>query len=168
MYHPSSRLRLGKHTRAARKDSSHSLLARATQREPVHQLCACDSKVSLLAGYARVTKGEPAHRENNPSPFQEEALRMLSLVTHWARVDDAELGRPKLSGQEAANPLAVPMMLLYVVDEVCRDDEELRQTYCEDEEWAVQQILKHLQVNRMSLWLVTQSFPAMKDCVTSR
>ena len=72
---------------------------------------------------------------------------MLSLVTHWARVDDAELGRPKLSGQEAANPLAVPMMLLYVIDEVCRDDEELRQTYCEDEEWAVQQILKHLQVN---------------------
>ena len=91
---------------------------------------------------------------------------MLSLVTHWARVDDAELGRPKLSGQEAANPLAVPMMLLYVIDEVCRDDEELRQTYCEDEEWAVQQILKHLQVNRtltqMSLWLVTQSFPGTK------
>lgn len=72
---------------------------------------------------------------------------MLSLVTHWARVDDAELGRPKLSGQEEANPLAVPMMLLYVIDEVCRDDEELRQSYCEDEEWAVQQILKHLQVN---------------------
>ena len=114
-----------------------------------------------------MTKGEPAHRENNLSPFQEEALRMLSLVTHWARVDDAELGRPKLSGQEAANPLAVPMMLLYVIDEVCRDDEGLRQTYCEDEEWAVQQILKHLQVNRtltqMSLWLVTQSFPGTKE-----
>ena len=71
---------------------------------------------------------------------------MLSLVTHWARVDDAELGRPKLSGQDAANPLAVPMMLLYVIDEVCRDDEELRQTYSEDEDWAVQQLLKHLQV----------------------
>ena len=117
-----------------------------------------------------MTKGEPAHRENNPSSFQEEALRMLSLVTHWARVDDAELGRPKLSGQEAANPLAVPMMLLYVIDEVCRDDEELRQTYCEDEEWAVEQILKHLQVNRtltqMSSWLVTQSLPTTKDCVS--
>lgn len=73
---------------------------------------------------------------------------MLSLVTHWARVDDGDLGRPKLSGQEAANPLAVPMMLLYVIDEVCRDDEELRQTYIEDEDWAVQQMLKHLQVNK--------------------
>ena len=90
---------------------------------------------------------------------------MLSLVTHWARVDDAELGRPKLSGQEEANPLAVPMMLLYVIDEVCRDDEELRQSYCEDEEWAVQQILKHLQVNSNTsfslltfLRLVTQPF----------
>lgn len=96
-------------------------------------------------------EGEPAHRlpheKANHFHFQEEALRMLSLVTHWARVDDAELGRPKLSGQEEANPLAVPMMLLYVIDEVCRDDEELRQSYCEDEEWAVQQILKHLQVN---------------------
>ncbi|XP_020629032.1 N-acylglucosamine 2-epimerase-like [Orbicella faveolata] len=85
-------------------------------------------------------------RASNLSKYKEEALRMLSLVTHWARVDDAELGRPKLSGQEAANPLAVPMMLLYVIDEVCRDDGELRQTYCEDEEWAVQQILKHLQI----------------------
>ena len=80
---------------------------------------------------------------------------MLSLVTHWARVDDAELGRPKLSGQEAANPLAVPMMLLYVIDEVCRDDEELRQTYCEDEDWAVQQILKHLQVKSNTSFLAS-------------
>ena len=72
---------------------------------------------------------------------------MLSLVTHWARIDDTQLGRPKLSGQEAANPLAVPMMLLYVIDEVCREDDELRQACIEDEEWAVQQILKHLQVN---------------------
>ena len=84
---------------------------------------------------------------------------MLSLVTHWARVDDAELGRPKLSGQEAANPLAVPMMLLYVIDEVCRDDEELRQTYCEDEEWAVQQILKHLQVNRNTSFSLSRRCP---------
>ena len=80
--------------------------------------------------------------------FQEEAVKMLSLVTHWARIDDTELGRPKLSGQEEANPIAVPMMLLYVIDEVCRDDEALHQTYSEDEEWAVQQLLKHLQVNK--------------------
>ena len=71
---------------------------------------------------------------------------MLSLVTHWARIDDTQLGRPKLSGQEEANPLAVPMMVLYVIDEVCRDEERLQNIYSEDEEWAVQQILKHLQV----------------------
>ena len=73
---------------------------------------------------------------------------MLSLVTHWARIDDTQLGRPKLSGQEEANPLSVPMMLLYMIDEVCRDDKTLYQTYTDDEEWAVQQILKHLQVNK--------------------
>ena len=72
---------------------------------------------------------------------------MLSLVTHWARIDDTQLGRPKLSGQEEANPIAVPMMLLYVIEEVCCDDEALHQTYSEDQEWAVQQILNHLQVN---------------------
>lgn len=71
---------------------------------------------------------------------------MLSLVTHWARIDDTQLGRPKLSGQEELNPLAVPMMVLYVIDEVCRDEERLQNIYSEDEEWAVQQILKHLQV----------------------
>lgn len=85
------------------------------------------------------------YRASNLIKYKEEAVRMLSLVTHWARIDDTQLGRPKLSGQEAANPLAVPMMLLYVIDEVCREDDELRQAYIEDEEWAVQQILKHLQ-----------------------
>ena len=38
------------------------------------------------------------------------------------------------------------MMVLYVIDEVCRDEERLQNIYSEDEEWAVQQILKHLQV----------------------
>jgi len=37
-------------------------------------------------------------------------------------------------------------MVLYVIDEVCRDEERLQNIYSEDEEWAVQQILKHLQV----------------------
>ena len=82
---------------------------------------------------------------------------MLSLVTHWARIDDTELGRPKLSGQEEVNPLSVPMMLLYVNNEVCRDDERLQKTYSEDEEWAVQQILKHLQVNKNTYYISDSS-----------
>ena len=96
---------------------------------------------------------------------------MLSLVTHWARIEDTELGRPKLSGQEEANPIAVPMMLLYVIDEVCRDDEALHQTYSEDEEWAVQQLLKHLQVNQegayLTLILVTVTVQTMMDMLNA-
>lgn len=72
---------------------------------------------------------------------------MLTLITHWARIDDTQLGRSKLPGQEEANPIAVPMMLLHVIDEVCRDDDALHETYSEDEEWAVQQILMHLQAS---------------------
>lgn len=84
-------------------------------------------------------------RATSLKKYREEALKMLTLITHWARIDDTQLGRSKLSGQEEANPIAVPMMLLHVIDEVCRDDDALHETYSEDEEWAVQQILMHLQ-----------------------
>jgi N-acylglucosamine 2-epimerase len=56
------------------------------------------------------------------------------------------LGLTKLEGQKPVNVMAVPMMLLCVVDEFCGSDEVLRERFMADEEWAVQQILQHEQV----------------------
>lgn len=83
---------------------------------------------------------------NKTNPLQEEAYQTLSLLVHWARVDTTALGRPQLAGQTAVNSLAVPMMLLHVIDEVCADDEARRSAHSQDEDWAVEKILQHVQV----------------------
>lgn len=46
------------------------------------------------------------------------------------------------------NAMAVPMMLLCVIDEVCGHDKAVRERYADDEEWAVQQTLHHVQVSK--------------------
>ena len=74
---------------------------------------------------------------------------MLSHIVHWARVDDSALGQEKYTGVTPLNALAVPMMVLYVVSEVCRADKangELKKKYLPDKQWAVEQILEHVQV----------------------
>ncbi|XP_031553219.1 N-acylglucosamine 2-epimerase-like [Actinia tenebrosa] len=77
--------------------------------------------------------------------YKIQAEETLSKIIYWARVDDSALGLTKLEGQMLVNAMAIPMMLLCVIDEVCGCDEAIRERYAADEEWAVQQILQHVQ-----------------------
>ena len=61
-------------------------------------------------------------------------------------MDDSGLGRPKLSGSTPINAMSIPMMVICVLNEVCEDDEELTLQYEEEMNWAVNEVLKHLQV----------------------
>ena len=74
---------------------------------------------------------------------------MLLHIIHWAREDDSALGQQKFSGVTPTNSLAVPMMVLYVIREVSQADNtngQLRKKHLPDKQWAVEQILQHLQV----------------------
>ena len=50
-----------------------------------------------------------------------EAEAMLEKIFHWAE-DPTEIGRPVLSGQTPAISLAIPMILLNLIEEVAGDD----------------------------------------------
>lgn len=76
--------------------------------------------------------------------FQVAAENMLSKLIYWIRVDDTELGAPKLPGAPPSQELARPMMLLNVLTEFCGSDKTLREKYSADFDWAVQAILKHV------------------------
>lgn len=69
---------------------------------------------------------------------------MLNKLIYWIRVDDTELGVPKLSGTPPSQELARPMMLLNVLTEFCGSSKSLREKYSSDFDWAVQAILKHV------------------------
>ena len=71
---------------------------------------------------------------------------MLNQLIYWIRVDDSELGAPKLPGAPPSQELARPMMLLNVLTEFCGGSSALREKYSGDFDWAVQAILKHVHV----------------------
>ncbi|XP_067881740.1 N-acylglucosamine 2-epimerase isoform X2 [Heterodontus francisci] len=77
--------------------------------------------------------------------YQREAAEMMEQVARWVREDPAGLGRPELPGAEAVNSMAVPMMLLCLVDQLGEKDAEVGQRLRDLGAWSVQQILQHLQ-----------------------
>ena len=79
--------------------------------------------------------------------FQLEAEQMMEQLIHWVRVDSSGLGRPQLPGDVPTNSMAVPMMLLCLVQQLSDGrGQEVAQRYRELSGWCVQQILQHVQV----------------------
>ncbi|XP_059805672.1 N-acylglucosamine 2-epimerase-like [Hypanus sabinus] len=77
--------------------------------------------------------------------LQREALSMMDQVCHWVRVDPAGLGRPHLPGAPDTSSLAVPMMLLCLVQQLEEGVSEREQRYREVGDWSVRKILQHLK-----------------------
>lgn len=77
---------------------------------------------------------------------QNEAVEMMDQIIHWVRVDPTGLGRPQLSGTPATEPMAVPMMLLSLVEQLGEEDEALTSKYAELGDWCAHRILQHVQV----------------------
>ncbi|XP_066212726.1 N-acylglucosamine 2-epimerase isoform X3 [Saccopteryx leptura] len=78
-------------------------------------------------------------------PVKSEAMEMMDQIIHWVRKDPAGLGRPCLPGTPASESMAVPMMLLNLVDQLGEADEELAANYAELGDWCAQRILQHVQ-----------------------
>nr|XP_006625461.1 PREDICTED: N-acylglucosamine 2-epimerase [Lepisosteus oculatus] len=85
---------------------------------------------------ARVT-GEQRH--------QVEAERVMDLIVHWARVDPSGLGRPEMPGDIPVNSMAIPMMLLCLVEQLTEGRASLAEKYSELGRWCVQRTLQHIQ-----------------------
>jgi N-acylglucosamine 2-epimerase len=71
---------------------------------------------------------------------------MFKKIQHWIFEDDSELGRPKLSGIQKSNALAVPMITLFLIDQfLTMDSTPDCFNVHEIVNWCFQNILKHLQ-----------------------
>uniref|UniRef100_A0A8B9H9D9 N-acylglucosamine 2-epimerase n=1 Tax=Astyanax mexicanus TaxID=7994 RepID=A0A8B9H9D9_ASTMX len=70
---------------------------------------------------------------------------MMDQLVLWVRVDSSGLGRPQLTGDSPVNSMAVPMMLLCLVDQLTEGREDLTDKYRDLGDWCVKQILQHVQ-----------------------
>ena len=78
---------------------------------------------------------------------------MMTRILHWVREDDSGLGREKLAGNMPVSSLAVPMMLLCLVDQLTTMDPALAANYDETEQWCLKEVAKHVQVGLLVLLL---------------
>ena len=73
-------------------------------------------------------------------------MEMMDQIVSWVREDPSGLGRPQLPGAPASESMAVPMMLLNLVEQLGEADEELAGISAELGDWCAQRILQHVQV----------------------
>ncbi|ETE67394.1 N-acylglucosamine 2-epimerase [Ophiophagus hannah] len=86
-------------------------------------------------------------RATGESHYQREALAMMEAIVHWVREDPSELGCPQLAGAVSYDSMAIPMMLLNLVDQLSEGDVEVANRFKELDNWSAQRILSHLQRN---------------------
>ncbi|XP_012675569.1 N-acylglucosamine 2-epimerase [Clupea harengus] len=77
--------------------------------------------------------------------MQSDAEKMMDQLVHWVRVDPSGLGRPPMPGDPPVNSMAVPMMLLCLVNQLSEGRPAVAQKYAEMADWCVKQILQHIQ-----------------------
>uniref|UniRef100_A0A671XXA7 N-acylglucosamine 2-epimerase n=1 Tax=Sparus aurata TaxID=8175 RepID=A0A671XXA7_SPAAU len=87
-------------------------------------------------------------RVTGDEDMQLEAEEMMKQLIYWVQKDSSGLGRPQLPGDIPINSMAVPMMLLCLVQQLVEGrGQEVVQKYRELGNWCVQQILQHIQRN---------------------
>lgn len=76
---------------------------------------------------------------------------MMEQLIYWVQEDSSGLGRPQLAGDAPTNNMAVPMMLLCLVQQLSQGQgPDVAEKYRKLGTWCVQQILQHVQVGTQS------------------
>ncbi|XP_051508824.1 N-acylglucosamine 2-epimerase-like [Myxocyprinus asiaticus] len=76
---------------------------------------------------------------------QADAESMMDQLVHWVHIDSSGLVRTRLPGDPPVNSMAVPMMLLCLLDQLTEGRTECAEKYKELSDWCVKQILLHIQ-----------------------
>lgn len=70
----------------------------------------------------------------------------MDKIVYWVREDDTELGRKPMEGAVPTIPLAEPMMLMCLIDQLETADSQLGDKYSDLTEWCLTEVKKHIQV----------------------
>uniref|UniRef100_A0A8C1WSK3 N-acylglucosamine 2-epimerase n=1 Tax=Cyprinus carpio TaxID=7962 RepID=A0A8C1WSK3_CYPCA len=80
-----------------------------------------------------------------PCSPQADAESMMDRLIFWVQTDSSDLSRPQLPGDPPVNSMAVPMMLLCLVDQLTEGRTDVAEKYKDLSGWCVERILQHIQ-----------------------
>ncbi|KAK7883952.1 hypothetical protein WMY93_027075 [Mugilogobius chulae] len=85
-------------------------------------------------------------RVTDDKHMQVEAEQMMEQLVHWVQKDPSGLGRPQLPGDTPSSSMAVPMMLLCLVQQLSEGrGPQAALKYQSVGQWCVEQIVQHVQ-----------------------
>ncbi|PVD24610.1 hypothetical protein C0Q70_15094 [Pomacea canaliculata] len=122
-----------------RKDTGKCYLSLNREGLPVKEQRTIYSECFYLMAMSEL------HRATGNQQYRDEAIDMMKQILHWVLVDDSGLGRKKLAGNMPADTLAVPMMLLCLIEQLTTMDPDLASSYADTEQWCLSQVTKHVQ-----------------------
>lgn len=87
------------------------------------------------------------YRTTREQKYKDEAIEMFDKIIYWVREDptDLRLGLSPLPGVTQVNSMAVPMMLLCVLDQMETMDSSMSKKYADVADWSLKQVLNHKQ-----------------------
>ncbi|TVQ11195.1 MAG: N-acylglucosamine 2-epimerase [Balneolaceae bacterium] len=126
--------------------------------EPVHMQRKIFSEcfwIMALAEYSRASGDATAMRE---------AKELLERVWEWSK-DLSKVGRPVYKGETPSQPLAIPMILLNLIEEVAGDD---RETYRPEVEECIARMLLHVHEDEKTVYETVAPDGSFIDSIEGR
>jgi N-acylglucosamine 2-epimerase len=126
--------------------------------KPVHMQRKIFSEcfwIMAMAGYSRASGDASA---------MEEAKELLEKVWEWSR-DLTKVGRPVYAGDTPSQSLAIPMILLNLIEEVAGDD---RETYRPEVEECIARMLLHVHEHEKTVYETVAPDGSFIDSIEGR
>jgi N-acylglucosamine 2-epimerase len=126
--------------------------------KPVHMQRKIFSEcfwIMAMAEYSRASGDESAMND---------ARNMLEIVWDWSK-DLSKVGRPSFEGETPAQSLAIPMILLNLIEEVAGDNKE---TYRVEAEECIKRMLLHVHADQKTVFELVTPDGAPIDSIEGR
>jgi N-acylglucosamine 2-epimerase len=143
---------------ARRKDDGRVYFSMTEDGQPVQLQRKIFSECFYIMAFAEYS------RASGDASYMKEAVELLEKVWDWSS-DWTKVGRPIYSGQTPSRMLAVPMILLNLIEEVAGDDKQLYQVEVED---CIRRMLLHVHESDKTVYEIVSPDGEMIDSMDGR
>lgn len=117
-------------------DEGRAYFSMNAEGEPIYMQRKIFSECFIIMALAQLS------RISGDDKLMGKAKWMFEKVWTWSK-DTSVLGRPKLAGQEPMRTLAIPMIMLNLIEELCGDDQKMRESFSAEIDACINLSLSH-------------------------